>query len=111
MKAGNEHAKERILLYYFGLLSFSLLAFVVAWKVFADPLLFRCVDPGVPWALDDMFPPFIHPGTGDIYSLPERLVTFIWGCCIFLVMAVPALVLWLAKRCGWDDWNPAVTPV
>jgi len=87
------------LLCYFLLLVCSSLVAVIVWNGFADGVLYHCTDPG----LVDVFPPFVHPNSDDVYLAPKWLVTAVWMSFVAAVFALPVLVLWSLRRFGRDS--------
>ena len=86
------------LLCYGLLLVCSLVAAALVWNGFANGVLYRCTDP-----LFDLWPPFVHAGSGDTYLVPKPLVLAIWGGFVVAAFALPAAVLWVIWRFTRED--------
>ncbi len=86
------------LLCYALLLVLSLFAAAIAWNSFANGVLYRCTDP-----LFDLWPPFVHPGSGDTYLVSKPLVLMIWGGFVVAAFVLPAVVLWTVRRFIRED--------
>ena len=81
------------LLCYALLLVLSVIAAAVVWNSFANGVLYRCTDPFV-----DLWPPFVHRGSDDVYLVPKAWVLAIWGGFVIAALALPVLVLWIVWR-------------
>lgn len=86
------------LLCYLLLLLCSVIAAALIWNSFANGVLYRCTD-----SLVDLWPPFVHPISGDTYLAPRTLVLMIWEGFVAAVSTLPALVLWAVWRFTRED--------
>ena len=83
---------------YVFMLPFSLLLTAVIWSEKVSGVLYLCTD-DVP--IFDFIPPFVHPGTGDVYYVPEWHVYLVWFLLLAGAFLAPALViggLWFLWR-------------
>ena len=77
------------LLCYAMLLLCAIIIAAMIWNSFANGTLYRCADP-----VFDLWPPFVHEGSDDVYLLPKKMVLAVWGGFVLGVFALPTLVLW-----------------
>jgi hypothetical protein len=78
----------------FLLVSLSLVALI--WASWVSGRWYICTDPFLD--IFEIIPPFVHPGTGDVYLVPEWRVWLVWGCLMALAVALPALAIWFVWR-------------
>ena len=80
------------------MLPFSLLLTAVVWAYKVSGVLYLCKDS---LGVFDFIPPFVHPGTGDVYYVPAWHVYLVWFLLLVGASLLPALVigvLWFGCR-------------
>jgi len=78
----------------FAYLFLLLLSFFVAalvWARWAPGHLYVCTDPL--FDILDIIPPFVHPGTDDVYLAPVWEVWLLWSGLIVISLGVPAVII------------------
>jgi hypothetical protein len=83
---------------YLLLMLCSVIVAAVVWNSFANGVLYRCTDP-----FFDLWPPFVHTNSNDVYLVPKAMVLAIWGAFVGTAFALPGLVLWAIWRFGRED--------
>ena len=66
------------------------------WAHWVSGKLYVCTDPFID--IFDIIPPFVHPGTGDVYLVPAWRVWFVWYSLMVVALALPAVGIWFVWR-------------
>src|SRR5665213_1359115 len=72
----------------------------IIWARWISGKFYICTDPLFP--LFDIIPPFVHPGTDDVYLVPVSQIWLIWWSLLAATTVLPALVLWFFWRMKRD---------
>ena len=66
------------------------------WAHWVSGKMYICTDPLID--IFDIIPPFVHPGTDDVYLVPAWRVWFVWWSLMAAAMVLPALAIWYVWR-------------
>ena len=83
---------------YVFMLPFSFLLAAIIWAEKVSGVLYLCTDSV---GIFDFIPPFVHPGTGDVYYVPEWRVYSVWFLLLAGAILTPAFAiggLWILWR-------------
>ena len=77
---------------YVFFLPFSLLLAAGIWANSVSGVLYLCTDS---MGAFGFIPPFVHPGTDDLYYVPAWRVYLLWYASLASAVLVPAVIVWL----------------
>ena len=81
---------------YFVLLLCSLFLAALVWERWVAGSLYVCTDPFID--ILDIIPPFVHPGTDDVYLVAAWKVWVLWCSILAVAFVSPAVAVWCIWR-------------